>query len=82
MENTFFVGQLYNVAQNIAPEALSNNHKPLYLFRASFVKSIEQNNGVCVHEFSHDVKEYFFDDDFVNNHRCGDNSLIIVLSKP
>ena len=81
MNNTFFEGQLYNIAQNVSPAALSNNHKPLYYYRAKYITSHIHPNGVTEHEFSDTNKQLFFDDDFVNTNLCQDNSLIIVLSK-
>lgn len=79
MKNVFISGEAYNAAQKINPMSLANNNTPLFYNGLVFVATSKDENGFIEHEFIYEGESRYFDDDFVNNDKPCDNSMIIVL---
>ena len=77
MKNKFERFERYNAAQNISIESLGVGHAPLYYKGLVY---IEFNNDSKEHLFMYNGEPKWFDDDFVNNGKSQDNSMLIVES--
>lgn len=78
MKNTFTKGAIYNAMQTMSPSALANNHTPVNYIGLVYDSSCKDENDICEHQFMYEGKAVHFDDDFTNNGKLFDNSMIIV----
>lgn len=75
MKNQFTIGATYNAAQNISRLSLSNGNTPLFYQGLVYVGF---DSATFEHEFTYNGESKWFDDDFVNNGKSEDNSMIIA----
>lgn len=73
MENRFTVGRKYNASQNISRLALGNGNVPLF-YQGLIYQGFDGQSGE--HCFSYEGELKYFDDEFINNGRSEDNSMV------
>ncbi len=73
MHNSFTVGARYNASQNISRAALSKGHVPLFYQGLTYQGfNIETKE----HLFEYEGEKKWFDDEFINNGKSEDNSMV------
>ena len=75
MKNLFDIGAKYNASQNISRLALSNGHTPLFYQGLVYINF---NLETSEHMFEYEGELKWFDDDYINNGKSEDNSMIFA----
>ena len=78
MVNIFIVGAKYNASQNISKKFLSEGHVPLFYQGLIYIKFDPIH---FEHQFEYEGETKWFDDDFINNGKSGDNSMVFAEVK-
>lgn len=73
MKNLFTVGAKYNASQNISRLSLSNGNTPLF-YQGLIYLSFDSETSE--HLFKYEGETKWFDDDFINNGKSEDNSMV------
>lgn len=80
-KNKFEVGVKYSASQNLSRLALENGIKPTYFDSIIYVKS-KIDMDTIEHEFKNkEGVKIYLDDNFINNGKTEDNSLIVAKLK-
>jgi hypothetical protein len=78
MKNTFFLETKYVASQNISRLALQKGYVPLF-YQGLIYKGFDAETSE--HIFNYEGKTLWFDDDFINNGKSEDNSMIFAEYK-
>lgn len=75
MANTFTIGSKYNASQNTSQLSLGNGNTPLFYQGLTYQGFDADTNEHC---FDYEGELKWFDDEFINNGRSEDNSMIFA----
>jgi hypothetical protein len=73
MKNSFKLGAEYSASQNISRLSLSNNNIPLF-YEGLIYLGFDSKTSEHIFEYEGETK--WFDDDFINNGKSEDNSMV------
>ena len=78
MKNSFIIGAKYNASQNISRLSLAKGNVPLF-YQGLVYKGFDPETSEHLFEYQNETK--WFDDDFINNGKVEDNSMIFSESE-